>query len=202
MYVPEPFSVPEDEAQAMLAAARLGVLVTAGEGAIAATHLPFVYDRAARTLSGHMAAVNPHTESAAGPALVIFSGPEAYVSPNFYPSKAEHGRAVPTWNYEAVHVHGQARFIREADWLRDNVTALSERFEAGHAVPWTVADAPADYVERLLRGIVGVEIAIERIEAKRKLSQNRPQDMAAVIEGLSASERLSDRALAEVMKAL
>lgn len=204
MYVPEPFAVTDpEEVDALLGAARLGVLVTSGSAGLAATHLPFVFDPARRQLRGHMARPNPQPATGEGAALVIFPGLSAYVSPSFYASKAVHGRSVPTWNYEAVHVHGQVRFIDDVEWLRSNVAALSERFEAGRAVPWSLDDAPADYIARLLRGIIGVEIAIDRIEAKRKLSQNRDAaDRAGVIEGLEASGQAGDAAIADAMRQL
>ena len=204
MYAPEAFTITEPaEIDAMLARAGLGVLVTGGPNGFTATHMPFVFDAERRQLRGHMARPNPQPLTGEGPALVIFQGVHAYVSPGYYPSKAVHGRAVPTWNYEAVHVHGQARFTDDQDWLRANVAALTGRFEAGRPEPWSLADGPADYVARLLRGIIGVEIAIERIEAKRKLSQNKDAaDRAGVIEGLAASGLGGDLDVARVMQSL
>lgn len=204
MYVPEPFAVTDsDEVDALLGAARLGVLVTGGATGLAATHLPFVFDRARRQLRGHMARPNPQPATGEGAALVVFPGLSAYISPSFYASKAVHGRSVPTWNYEAVHVHGKVRFVDDTEWLRANVSALSDRFEAGRTEPWSLDDAPGDYIARLLRGIIGVEVAIDRIEAKRKLSQNRDTaDRAGVIEGLEASGLAADAAVADAMRRL
>lgn len=202
MYIPEAFAVTDPaETDMLLAAARLGVLVTAGSGGLAATHMPFIFDAERRQLRGHMARPNPQPSMGAGAALVIFQGVDAYVSPSLYQSKAVHGRAVPTWNYEAMHVHGQARFVEDEAWLRTNVAALTTRFEAERSAPWRLEDAPADYVARLLRGIIGVEIDIARVEAKRKLSQNRDAaDRAGVIEGLDASGLAADAQVAAAMR--
>jgi transcriptional regulator len=132
--------------------------------------------------------------------MVIFQGVDAYVSPNWYPSKAADGRVVPTWNYEALHVHGELSWREDEAWLRANVAGLTDRFEAGQPHPWALADAPADYVARMLAQIVGLELRITRIEAKRKLSQNRSEaDRQGVIAGLSASASNTDRTMAGLM---
>jgi transcriptional regulator len=134
-------------------------------------------------------------------ALVIFAGAEAYVSPGFYPSKAEHGKVVPTWNYVAVHAYGTAEVFTDADRLRDLVSALTDRHEAGRNNPWKVADAPAEYIDAMLKAIVGFALPIERLEGKRKLSQNRSTaDIAGVREGLAASPDVHDQALAHLMR--
>ena len=204
MYVPDAFAVT-DEAQIeeALRSLRFGCLVTHDSGGLFATHMPFLYDAERRCLTGHMARANPHWERAGETtALAVFQGAEAYISPSWYPSKAEHGRVVPTWNYEAVHVYGRLAWRHDADWLVPHVTALTLRQEASRAEPWAVSDAPADYVRTLARGIVGLELAIDRVEAKRKLSQNRSeQDQSGVIAGLSASDQESDRTLAAAMSA-
>jgi transcriptional regulator len=118
-------------------------------------------------------------------ALVVFSGPGVYVSPSWYPTKRESGRVVPTWNYAVVHAHGPLRAIQDAEWLRAFVTRLTERHESGRAVPWKVTDAPADFIDRQLAGIVGIEIPVRRLEGKWKVSQNRgAPDRAGVVRGL------------------
>ena len=138
----------------------------------------------------------------AGEALVIFPGPDAYVSPSWYPAKAEHGRVVPTWNYVAVHVHGTLRFVQDRAFLRRHLEELTARHEAGRERPWAVDDAPAEYVAGLERAIVGVEIAITRVEGKWKMSQNRPAaDIDGVVRGLAASPRAGDREVAEIVAA-
>lgn len=203
MYVPPYFAETDADAiAAMIEAARLGVLVTHGEGGLTATHLPFLFEREPMKLVGHVARANPHHAlSGDGEALVILSGPEAYVSPNWYPSKAVDGKQVPTWNYEAVHLYGTLEWFGDADRLLDVVARLSQKHESRFEKPWTVADAPAPYVERLLRAIVGVELSVTRVEAKRKLGQNKPEaDRLGVIEGLAMSPDPRDRLVADAMK--
>jgi len=202
MYTPPPFAEDDPEVvAAMIARARLGALVTHGPQGLSATHLPFLYDREAGRLLAHLARPNPHPALAGdGEAMVIFSGPEAYVSPGWYPSKADTGRQVPTWNYEAVHVYGRLEWFQDRDRLRDLLDRLTAAHEAGRSAPWALSDAP-EYVERLLGGIVGVELSITRIEAKRKLSQNKPErDRAGVADGLAASEDPRDRTVAALMR--
>jgi transcriptional regulator len=205
MYAPNHFVVTDEaEIDAVLRSLRLGCLTTCdAEAGLQATHMPFLYDAERRALNAHVARANPHWRSAGDTAgLVIFQGVNAYVSPSWYPSKHQHGRVVPTWNYEAVHVRGRVSWRHEADWLVAHVSALSDRHEAGRAVPWAVSDAPADYIQGLAAGIVGLELAIEQVEVTRKMSQNRSStDRLGVIAGLSASEAESDRAIAAAMQA-
>jgi transcriptional regulator len=150
-----------------------------------------------------MALANPHWRSidAGTPALAVVTGPEAYVSPSFYPSKAEHGRVVPTWNYSAVHLTGRLSVHTDADWLRAQVGLLTDAMEEGRPEPWQVDDAPATYVEQMLRAIVGLELAVERVEGKAKLSQNRSAaDRQGVVAGLRATGRDRDAAVAQAME--
>ena len=202
MYQPDAFAVTDPtELETALRALRFGSLVTHDAQGLFATPMPFLYDAERRVLTGHMARPNPHWERAGETeALALFQGPEAYISPNRYPSKAKHGRVVPTWNYEVVQVGGRTSWRHDPDWLIAHVSALSDRHEAALPKPWAVTDAPAEYIRALAAGIVGLELAIERVEIKRKLSQNRPEaDRLGVIEGLSASPRPSDRRMAAVM---
>jgi transcriptional regulator len=202
MHRPHPFAVSDDaEIVLMLERAPLACLVTHGPQGLFATHLPMLADLERGVLAGHLARGNPHRALAGeAEALAVFAGPNAYVSPGWYPSKAEHGRVVPTWNYEAVHVHGRLSWRDEPDWLRANVAALSARFEAGRDAPWSIEDAPDAFIAGLVNGIVGVELTITRIEAKAKLSQNRSEaDRAGVIAGLNASGRPEDAAVAGLM---
>jgi transcriptional regulator len=187
----------EAEARAAVAAFdRVALLVTPD---LAATHLPFHLD--GDRLIGHVARANVHWRSAPCDALVVMTGAEAYVSPNWYPSKHATGRAVPTWNYEAVHVRGRLTVFEDAGRLEAVVARLSDRHEAAQAHPWSLADAPRDYIDAMLRAIVGVEIAIASVHARRKLSQNKSAaDHAGVVAGLSASEDARDRAVADAMK--
>jgi transcriptional regulator len=181
MYVPDHFR--EDRIEVLHDAMRrigFATLVTQG---LEANHLPMLLQDG--ILRGHVARANPVWKSGEGEALAIFLGPHAYVSPNWYPSKAETGKAVPTWNYITVHANGPIRWIQDAEWLRGNVTALSDTHEAGREQPWKVSDAPASYIDSLLRAIVGFELRIEKLEGKYKLSQNRDTaDQAGTREGL------------------
>jgi len=153
----------------------------------------------------HLAVANPHWRTIAdgSPALLVVTGPEAYVSPTFYASKAEHGRVVPTWNYSAVHLTGRLTVHTDPAWLRAQVGLLTDTMEAGRPEPWAVEDAPASYVEQMLKAIIGLELAIERIEGKAKLSQNRDEeDRTGVISGLRATGVSRDAAVAHAMERL
>ena len=186
MYVPAHFSTEDAEALiARLSKRAAGILVTSGPEGLVATHLPIVWDARTRVLVGHIARANPQHTFGDGQGLVILAGPEAYVSPNLYPSKAEHGKAVPTWNYEAVHFSGAVEWFDDPARLEAVVRRLSDLHERDRAHPWSLDDAPPSYVSAMLRGIVGVEMRVERVEAKRKLSQNKAgADFDGVVEGL------------------
>ncbi|MFW0784924.1 FMN-binding negative transcriptional regulator [Gordonia sp. CPCC 206044] len=204
MYVPRKFSMSDDEVADALREARLAYLTTPDRdgGATAVTPLPMLYDDTGHRLLGHVARANPHWRSASPEVetVAIFPGPDAYISPTFYATKAETGKTVPTWNYEVIAVYGRLHVVDDPDWLREQVTALSERHERDRTEPWSVSDAPADYVTDQLRAIVGVEVAITRWEGKAKLSQNQPaRNRDGVIAGLSVSERRGDRDVAERM---
>ena len=210
MYNPPHFREDRPEIlHEVIRAARLALLVSAAAdgGVPEATHLPMtlVPDEGPHgTLYGHVAKANPQWRglAAAGAARAIFAGPEAYVSPSLYASKQEHGRVVPTWNYVAVHALGPVEVVEDATRLHAIVTRLTEQHEGSRAAPWAVTDAPADFVASQLKGIVGVVLRIETLIGKRKLSQNRSEpDRAGVLAGLSASDELADRALAEAMRA-
>lgn len=189
MYTP-PFNavLDEDEARAMVAAFRTAWLVTvAGDGVPIATLLPVLWR--GDVVIAHMAKANPQwrgiTDDA--PALLIASGPDAYISPSWYAAKAEHGKVVPTWNYSAVHLTGTVRVHLDSDWLRGAVTELTDTHEAGRDPRWHVTDAPQNYVDAQLNGIVGIQFTVTRVEGKAKLSQNRSQaDQAGAIAGLRA----------------
>jgi transcriptional regulator len=206
MYTPSAFALKDlHELQQQILGTRLALLVTHGEQGLQASHLPLLLNTDEGpngTLYGHFAKANPQWKElqSGAEALVIFAGADAYVSPGFYPSKAEHGKVVPTWNYVAVHAYGSAQVFTDADRLRTLVSALTDRHEAGRAQPWKVADAPADYIDGMLKAIVGFALPIQRLEGKRKLSQNRnTADIAGVREGLAASPDAHDQALAHLM---
>lgn len=190
MYVPAHFAT--DDANGLierLARRWAGVLVTVDEsGAPVGTHMPILWDAERKIATGHIARANPQWKQGAGLGLIVLSGPEAYVTPAWYPSKAEHGKAVPTWNYEAVHINGAVEWFDDAARLEAVVRDLSRFHEHDRAEPWAISDAPRAYIDALLRGIVGVELHATRIEAKRKLSQNKSAaDYAGVLDGLTAS---------------
>ena len=207
MYLPPAFR--EDDLAALHAAirrVRLANLVTATAAGLVATPLPLFLaadEGPHGTLYGHVARANPHWQMpAAGDALALFQGPDAYISPSWYASKREHGKVVPTWNYVAVHAYGPAEFFEDADRLLAVVTRLTELHESGRAEPWSVADAPKSFVRAQLRAIVGLRLPIARIEGKRKRSQNRsPADRAGVAAGLAASDIATDRAVAALIPA-
>jgi transcriptional regulator len=190
MYVPTHFA-PDDEAvHELLADHGAADLVTSGHDGLEATMLPFLYDREHGTLQGHFARNNDHWRRADGQeALVIVRGPDAYVTPTWYASKAEHGRVVPTWNYVVAHVHGSVTVHDDPEWVAGLVRRLTDKHEAGREPRWSVDDAPQRFLEGQLRAIVGVEVAIRRIDAKFKLSQNRPgADIDGVIAGLRSED--------------
>ena len=197
-------------------AAATATLVTFDGTKPVATLLPVIWDRPAEPadasdapaeygrLLGHIAVANDQWQTAAPGAegLAIVTGPEAYISPAWYESKARHGRVVPTWNYEAVHLTGPVAFHRDPEWLRDVVTRLTRRHEAGREHPWAVSDAPPEYIDGQLRAIVGVELTVRSVEAKRKLSQNRSgQDQAGVVAGLRDEAGAGGAAVASLMAA-
>jgi len=185
----------------------LAVLVTSSSEGMIATHLPLLVDRtrgAHGTLAGHIARANPQQRQAhdGDEALVIFSAHDAYITPSFYPTKARDGKVVPTWNYVAVHAYGTVRFVSDPTELRRHLEALTSRHESSRERPWAVSDAPEDYVARQLGAIVGVEIAITRLEGKWKMSQNRgAADIDGVIAGLEASGDAAAREVAGIVRA-
>jgi transcriptional regulator len=190
MYVPGHFAMDDAAVRDLLVHHGAGDLVTATDRGLVSTLLPFVHEPAAGpggSLLGHFARNNEHWRlPPIGEAMVILRGPDAYISPNWYASKSEHGRVVPTWNYVTAHVYGELVIHDDVEWLGALVRRLTEKHEAGQARPWTVDDAPPAFVAGQLRAIVGVELRITRVEAKAKLSQNRP---AADIDGVIAGTR-------------
>ena len=203
MYIPDHFR--EDRPEALHDAVRrigFATLVTSDSlGRPEANHLPMLLEAKGErsVLRGHVARANPVWKQGGGEALAIFLGPHAYVSPNWYPSKAETGKVVPTWNYITVHARGVINWVQDADWLRAHVGALSNVNEAGRAQPWKIGDAPTSYLDGMLRAIVGFELTIAKLEGKWKLSQNRDAaDYAGARDGLERDghgdvARLMDR---------
>jgi transcriptional regulator len=183
----------------------LGAWVIQGQDGLVANHIPFLLDRTRGphgTLIGHVARANPvwNSRAAATPSLVIFQGPQTYITPNWYPGKAEHGKVVPTWDYAVVHAHGVARAIEDRDWMMDMLDRLTNTQEASQPAPWRVADAPADYIDKMLRAIVGIEIPIERLEGKLKASQDEAvRDRIGTVEGLRGLLRPKSDAMADLV---
>lgn len=205
MYIPPAFKDTElASIHETIRGARLANLVTSTASGLLCTPLPLFLDAREGehgVLYGHVAKANPQwKEVPTGEALAIFNGPDAYVTPSWYVSKREHGKVVPTWNYAAVHVYGQVEFFEDADRLYDVVTRLTNLYEHPRAESWAVTDAPADFIKSQLRGIVGLRMPISRIDAKRKMSQNRSEaDRAGVVAGLAESDRESDRVVAKMI---
>jgi transcriptional regulator len=204
MFTPRAHAVDDEpELRRMVADAGSAQLITVGgDGYPWATLLPIVWD--GDTVVAHLARANPHWQQIGdgSPALLVVSGPETYVSPSWYASKAEHGRVVPTWNYSAVHLTGRARVHDDPDRLRAAVDDLVARHEAARETPWSTADAPEKYVRGLLRAIVGIEVAVDRVEGKAKLSQNRSAaDRAGVVRGLRREGSPGAAAVADAMAA-
>jgi transcriptional regulator len=191
VYLPRPFAADAQRTRELLGDVVVGELVTATKEGPLATLLPWVVNLEGERLLGHLARPNRQWQTPwLGQALVIATGTNGYISPSWYASKAEHGRVVPTWNYLTLHVYGELVVHDDPGWVRDLVDRLTDRHESGRPTPWRVDDAPADYLEGQLRAIVGVELAIDRVEAKLKLSQNKSaDDVAGVIAGLAADDR-------------
>jgi transcriptional regulator len=196
MYQPPHFREDRIEVQhGLIRSHPLGLLITAGPGGLQANAIPFlVYsDLAAKdfaphgTLRAHMARGNPQWRelAAAGECLVVFQGPQQYITPSWYPTKQEHGKVVPTWNYVTVHAWGAPQVIEDSGWLRRQIEDLTNLNEGVLPKPWKVDDAPEQYLASQMKGIIGIEIPIARIEGKWKVSQNRPEvDRAGVAAGL------------------
>ena len=180
-------------------------LVTVGRDGPTASHVPMLLDAAPApygALRGHVARANPQWKDlAAGqPALAIFLGPDAYISPSWYATKKQTGKVVPTWNYVAIHAAGPVTFFDDADKLLALVTELTKRHEGPRREPWAVTDAPADYIQSMLRAIVGFELRIEKLEGKWKMSQNRPaEDRPGVVAGLCEEGGAKGAAVAAVV---
>lgn len=196
----------QSEMTAFIEARHFATLVVSGEASPLAAHIPMILKRdadgAPATLEGHVARNNPLAIAAArgAPALAIFAGPDAYVTPSLYMSKREHGKVVPTWNYMAVHIAGAIATFDDADALRQQVSQMTDTMEQPTAVPWKVTDAPDDYIAKMLNAIIGVRVTIAAIEGIAKLSQNRPEgDRAGVLNGFTYSHDHAARQLAAEM---
>jgi transcriptional regulator len=213
VYLPRHFTLSDlPQIEAFVDAAQAADLVTFDGVKPVATRLPVIWDRPAQPagdqdlgrLLGHVALANDQWQTARpdAQALAIVSGPQAYISPSWYESKARHGRVVPTWNYETVHLTGTVAFHQDTEWLRAFVTRLTTLHESVREHPWAVSDAPPEYIDGQLRAIVGVELTITSMEAKQKLSQNRSElDRAGVVTGLREVPGSGPAAVADLMAA-
>lgn len=210
MYLPKHHQLSSREAIfSLMESCPLGAWVCQGDSALVANPVPFLLDRSTGpfgTLIGHVSRANPVWRNLMlnSPSVVTFQGPQAYITPGWYPSKVEHGKVVPTWNYAVAHAHGIARAIEDRGWLLDMLKRLTDTQEAKQHVPWRVADAPASYIEKMLGAIVGIEIPIDRLEGKIKASQDEAmQDRHGTVAGLHKRSHEDDKAMADlVMKAL
>ncbi|MGB6965253.1 MAG: FMN-binding negative transcriptional regulator [Xanthobacteraceae bacterium] len=205
MYIPPAFQ--EDDIATLHAAIRVSRLtnfITATADGLIGTPLPMILNETEGphgTLYGHVARANPQWKRVPiGDAMAVFMGPDAYVTPSWYATKRQTGKVVPTWNYVAVHAYGPVEFFEDADRLLDVVTRLTKLHESARPDPWVVADAPKEFIQSQLRGIVGLRMPITRVDGKRKMSQNRSaEDRAGVVNGLAASDSAVDRAVANLI---
>jgi len=207
MYIPSPFAENDPAVlHALIRAHPLGTWVTTNGEELVANHVPFLIDAKRGphgTLIAHVARANPvwRTFSTTVRSLVVFQGVNTYITPSWYPSKRAHGKAVPTWNYAVVHAQGTPRAIEDRGWLRHHLDALVATHEATQPMPWKIADAPADFVDGLLRVIVGIEIPLDSLSGKWKVSQNRPEpDKRGVVDGLAARGEATAAAMAELVR--
>jgi len=206
MYVPKFHEETRlDVIHALIRSYPLGTWVVKGADELVVNHIPFLLDPSRGefgTLVGHVARANPVWHIAANeiPCVVAFQGPQVYITPSWYPSKHEHGKAVPTWNYAVVHAHGQPTYIEDRDWLYQHLTQLTNEHESSQALPWKIDDAPADFTDKLLAAIVGIEIPIQRLLGKWKTNQNRPEhDKLGVVAGLRGKNEQASNAMAALV---
>ena len=192
MYIPRHFQPSDKAAQEFLSQIESGHLVSNTEKGLVSTLLPLIYDRETNSLLGHVSRLNDQASIPTNKeSLVISMLNETYISPNWYASKEEHHKVVPTWDYMMVHAYGQLAIHNETDWILNQVTRLTNHFEANQPNPWNVDQAPTDYVDGQIRAIVGIELKINRIEASFKMSQNKSKaDLDGVIAGLQKAGKV------------
>jgi transcriptional regulator len=207
MYVRQHFAETDVAVlHALIRAQPLGLWATQTDSELLVSHVPFLLDAARGpygTLVSHVPRANPIWQafSRTVPSVVVFQGPNAYISPSWYPSKHAHGKAVPTWNYVAVHAHGVPVTVEDKSWLVRHLNELTDTHEATQRLPWKVSDAPADFLDKMLEQIVGIEIPITKLVGKWKLSQNRPEpDRLGVVAGLLAQNTRQSREMAELVR--
>ncbi len=206
MYRPDHFRVDDlPQMHALMRARPFVALISGGAEGLYASHLPTVLKNGGSygVIEFHLARANPHWQELArgNEALMIFQGPEAYITPNWYPSKAEHGKVVPTWNYAVVHAYGRPEVMQDKGWLRHHVAELTAQQEAKETKPWSPSDAPENFIEGMLRGIVGFRFAITRLEGKWKMSQNREmKDREGVVKGIGNRGEGDDLEVAGIVR--
>lgn len=207
MHIQQKFSETNlDKLHALIRSHPLGTFVVSGPDGLEVNHMPFHLDATAGgngVLRAHIPIGNPLWQQMldAREAVVIFQGAETYITPSWYPTKHQHGQAVPTWNYAVVHAYGRPAFIQDKSWLLAHVTALTTQHEASMALPWQVTDAPADYIDGMLTKIVGVEIPVTKLLGKWKVSQNRPMaDRLGVVAGLNSQQTEKAAAMEALVK--
>lgn len=207
MYNPEIFREEKsDVLHSLIQEYPLGTLITHSSTGISANHIPLIlhHDKSgSRVLRGHVARGNPlwKVSTPDSKVLIIFQGPQSYITPSWYPSKREHGKVVPTWNYSVVHAYGSLRAIEDVDWLQAHLESLTLSQEKAQPSPWAVNDAPVDFISRMTKGIVGIEIEVARLEGKLKLGQNKSAaDKRGVIAGLTSLGQTEASKLADLTK--
>jgi transcriptional regulator len=191
MYIPRHFEVDDPAAQEFLENLKSGHLVTSTAQGILSTMIPVTFDKASRSIIGHVARANSQwSEKTNQEALFISAPVDSYISPSWYASKQEHGKVVPTWDYMLAHVYGDLIIHDDVDWLRKAVSDLTDSFEIGRSKPWKLDDAPVDYVAGQLRAIVGIELRVTRLDVSFKMSQNKTKaDLDGVLNGLRSDNR-------------
>lgn len=207
MYIRKQHQLTDRDALfALIDSHALGAWVCTVEGALVANHIPFFLNRSqgtSGTLIGHVSRANPVWRALGQgvPSVVLFQGPQRYITPNWYPGKAEHGKVVPTWNYVVAHAHGVARVRTERDWLLGMLQQLAQVHESPQPVPWRVDDAPIDYIDKMLTAIVGIEIPIDRLVGKLKASQDEDMpDRVGTLEGLAKCPGDEAQAMARLVR--
>jgi transcriptional regulator len=207
MFVAQPFKAQDlTVLQDLIRAHPLGTWVSVTPSGLDVNHVPFLLDPTHGpngALLGHVARANPIWQSFSRdtPSVVVFQGPETYITPSWYPSKKAHGKAVPTWNYTVVHARGMPQTVEDRDWLRQHVSDLSQQQEAGQQEPWQVSDAPDNYIDAMLKAVVGIVIPIDALEGQWKNSQNRPpEDVSGTVAGLRARGDAQADAMADLVQ--
>ncbi|MFQ6405544.1 FMN-binding negative transcriptional regulator [Methylophilus sp. 'Pure River'] len=203
MYTPKHFSAPSEAAlHELIRTYPFATLIMTTGSDVEVNHLPLYLDDEG-VLSGHLARANPLWQAvqAEQPVMAVFHGPHAYVTPSWYPTKAQTGMVVPTWNYVVVNARGKLRVIEDANWLRAHLTALTAQQEAAFEQPWQLEDAPAGFIDKLMQAVVGIEIEVTELTGKWKLSQNQsPENQVGVLRGLSAGDDVYGPEIAELVK--